>query len=618
MTSGSGVGPAFSSRPANPKAAKYYAEALESLRIMDAFAARSSLHKAVASDPSDPLIHAALADALSILGHTDKAREEARIAFGQSAKLPREMNLLIEGMYREFSHDWDKAIQIYRSLLVFFPNNFVCAFRLANVLTQSGRAREALSVLDSLRKSGGEHAEDPRIDFADAVASDSLSDFTRKIQAATRAAAKVSRNGTRGSLLMVARARMMEAAAYTDLGQPKRAQAILEEVRKTFQSEGDQDGIGRTILNLGNVHRRKGDTQAAKKLFEEALGIFKQIGDKNGESAALNCMANTDRILGYLAVARTLYESALEASRAIDDRIGVVRALIGIANVLLQEGDLEGAKKRFIDSLEISRKTGYRIGIARIMNNLAEIHHFQGRLYEARVFYEEVLHMKEEMGDRSSLAFTLFDLAEVLLAQGDLEESRLNFEESLAIREHTGEKVTAVESRLGLASILLEEGNAEAAGKIAREAADVFRDEMRSDDEAFALAILSRCLLAQNRIQEALQITERALALNNRNKGLRKFLLVTIQASQLYASTGKTPNWQEALKRIESALDEATKRGFIDIQYEARLASGEIEMKYGRLPGSRERMKALEKEARAKGFGLIAGKAALALEASQS
>jgi len=417
---------------------------------------------------------------------------------------------------------------------------------------------------------------------------------------------------------MVARARMMEAAAYTDLGQPKRAQAILEEVRKTFQLEGDQDGIGRTILNLGNVHRRKGDTQTAKKLFEEALGIFKQIGDKNGESAALNCMANTDRILGYLAVARTLYESALDASRAIDDRIGVVRALIGIANVLLQEGDLEGAKKRFIESLEISKKTGYRIGIARIMNNLAEIHHFQGRLYEARVFYEEVLHMKEEMGDRSSLAFTLFDLAEVLLSQGDLEESRLNFEESLAIREHTGEKVTAAESRLGLASILLEEGNAEAADKLAGEAADVFRDEMRSDDEAYALAMRSRCLLAQNRIQEAFQIAERALALNNRNKGLRKFLLVTIQASQLYASTGKTPNWQEALTRIESALEEATKRGFIDIQYEARLARGKIEMKWGKLPGSRERMRVLEKEARAKGFGLIAGKAALALEASQS
>ncbi len=616
MTVESGVGPAFSAHPANPKAAKFYAEALESLRIMDAFAARSSLHKAVASDPGDPLIHAALADALSILGHTDKAREEARIAFGQSAKLPREMNLMIEGMYREFSHDWDKAIQIYRSLLVFYPNNFGCAFRLANVLTQSGRAREALNVLEGMRQLGNEHSEDPRIDFADAVASDALSDFTRKVQAATRAASKLSKDETRGSRLMVARARLMEAAAYNDLGQPVRAQTILEDVRHTFQAEGDQDGLGRTILNLGNVHRRKGDTQAAKKLFEEALGIFKKIGDKKGESAALNCMANTDRILGYLAVARTLYESALEASRASGDKIGVVRALIGIANVLLQEGDLEGAKRRFTESLEISKRTGYGIGIARIMNNLAEIHHFQGKLLDARVFYEEVLQMKEEMGDRSSLAFTLFDLAEVLFAQGDLNESRRRFEESLKIREQIGEKVTAAESRLGLASILLEEGNAEAADKISREAADIFRDEMRSDDESHALAIRSRCLQAMKRIPESLQIAERAMALNNRNKGLRNFLMVTIQAHQVNASQGKSPNWHEALTRIESALEEAMRRGFVDIQFEARLASGEIEMKFGKLPGSRERLKALEQEAREKGYALIAEKAKLVLESA--
>ena len=50
--------------------------------------------------------------------------------------------------------------------------------------------------------------------------------------------------------------------------------------------------------------------------------------------------------------------------------------------------------------------------------------------------------------------------------------------------------------------------------------------------------------------------------------------------------------------------------GFVDIQFEARLASGEIEMRFGKLPGSRERMKVLEQEAREKGFVLIAAKAA--------
>ncbi len=604
------LGPAFSAHPSDPKAAKHYSEALESLRIMDAFAARASLHKAVASDPADPLIHAALAETLAILGHTDKAREEAKIAFGQSTKLPREMNLLLEGMYREFSNDWDKAIQIYRSLLVFYPENFECAFRLAMVLTQSGRGQEAQSVLNSLRQSAGEQAEDPRIDFAEALAADSLSDFTLKVDAAKRAASKLSSNGSRAPRLMVARARMMEAAGYNDLGEPKRAEEILEDVQKTFMAEGDQDGLARMNLTLGNVYRRKGDIQAAKRMFEESLTIFKSIGDKNGESAALNCMANSDRILGYLGVARTLYESALDASREIGDRVGVVRALMGIANVLLQDGDLEGAKKRFTEALQISKKAGYGIGNARIMNNLAEINHFQGKLSDARVLYEEVLRMKEEMGDRSSLAFTLFDLAEVLYAQGLLEESRERYKASLAIREEVGEKGTAAESRLGLAAIFLEEGEIEKADNIAKEAVAVFRQEMRSDYEAFALTLHSRCLMENGMMLEAVQAAEHALAVNNRNKGLRNYFLVTLQTSQVCASTAQKPFWQEALTRIHRVLEEATQRGFIDIQLESRFAICEIELKYGKLPESKNVMAGIEKEARTKGFGLIANRAA--------
>ena len=86
--------------------------------------------------------------------------------------------------------------------------------------------------------------------------------------------------------------------------------------------------------------------------------------------------------------------------------------------------------------------------------------------------------------------------------------------------------------------------------------------------------------------------------------------MVTIQAHQVNASQGKSPNWQEALTRIESALEEAMRRGFVDIQFEARLASGEIEMKFGKLPGSRERLKILGQEAREKGFTLIEMKTA--------
>jgi len=67
------------------------------------------------------------------------------------------------------------------------------------------------------------------------------------------------------------------------------------------------------------------------------------------------------------------------------------------------------------------------------------------------------------------------------------------------------------------------------------------------------------------------------------------------------------------LAALQSVLTEADKLGFVPCYFEARLALGEVEMSAGDTSAGRARLKALEKDARAKGFLLIARKAATAL-----
>lgn len=166
--------PAFAAVPENPKAAKLYAEALKSLRLFDALAARNLLKKALVVDPNDPLIRAALADTLSILGYDLKAQDEARRAFELSGNLPREQQLLIEALDAELSNDWDRAMKMYHALLVFYPKNFEISLRMALSLTHSGKAHRALELLEGLRKLPPPASEDPRIDLAEALAADAL------------------------------------------------------------------------------------------------------------------------------------------------------------------------------------------------------------------------------------------------------------------------------------------------------------------------------------------------------------------------------------------------------------------------------------------------------------
>jgi hypothetical protein len=70
----------------------------------------------------------------------------------------------------------------------------------------------------------------------------------------------------------------------------------------------------------------------------------------------------------------------------------------------------------------------------------------------------------------------------------------------------------------------------------------------------------------------------------------------------------------DARQELEAVLSEATQAGFVGYQFEARLALGETAKTSGHVVTARSNLASLEKEARAKGFGLIARKAAAALK----
>src|SRR5437660_7589958 len=48
--------------------------------------------------------------------------------------------------------EWDKAVEIYRTLFGFFPDNLDYGLRLASVQTSAGKGQNALATLEALRK----------------------------------------------------------------------------------------------------------------------------------------------------------------------------------------------------------------------------------------------------------------------------------------------------------------------------------------------------------------------------------------------------------------------------------------------------------------------------------
>jgi len=162
--------------PANHDAARLYSEGLGKLRVFDALAARDLFEKAITTEPRYALPHAALATAWATLGYDENARTEAKRAFELSSNLPRAERLLVEGRYHEMSKNWEKAIEIYRALVAFFPDSLDYGLALAQAQVSGGKGKDALDTVEALQKLPPPLGDDPRIDLAEARAAESVGD----------------------------------------------------------------------------------------------------------------------------------------------------------------------------------------------------------------------------------------------------------------------------------------------------------------------------------------------------------------------------------------------------------------------------------------------------------
>src|SRR5439155_20764348 len=71
---------------------------------------------------------------------------------------------------------------------------------------------------------------------------------------------------------------------------------------------------------------------------------------------------------------------------------------------------------------------------------------------------------------------------------------------------------------------------------------------------------------------------------------------------------------KESIAQLQSVIDEATRRGYVAQALETRLWQGEIALRAGDRERGRAQLAAVKREAAARGFKLIAGKAQAALD----
>jgi tetratricopeptide (TPR) repeat protein len=581
--------------PINSEVSRLYAEGLNDLRAYDLLNARDLLQRAVTADPKFALAHQALAEAWDKLGYDSNAKQEASRALDLSGNLPSAKQRAIEGEYRQLAAEWDRAIEIYRSLWTIYPDEREYALELAATQTAGGKPKDALATLDKVRSASPEATRDPRFDFQEAVAAASLADLKREQTAASRSAERATQQGAR---LLASQAYWQQCSALLGLGDRKGAEASCQRANAGSDISGGQQVKARSLTVLASILESDGLGSEAMELRQEALGIARKIGSRKDIIGALSNLANLQLAQGQVEEAQRGYDEALKVAQEIDDKQHLLEIELNIGALLYGKGDYSGARKMFDQSREAASGLGDKVNVATSESNLAMVCFQLGDLSGAAKNSREAIAVSRDAGLQPLYASSLGTLGDVLVAQADLPGARKAYQEALDLFTMFNDQTNIAEGRLSLAALSLEEGNPSDAETLARQAAAEFQKEKVVDQEAAAREALARALMAQSKLVEAIDQINTARNLMPRDRAIR--ISVDITAARLRARRG---NSTDARQLLSDSFAEAARLKLAGALLEIRLAQAEVEA------SSKPSLEFIERDAKKDGYLLIAKKA---------
>jgi tetratricopeptide (TPR) repeat protein len=401
-----------------------YSEGLAALRRGDPMAARGHLEIAVATDPQNPLIHSAMAGVWTALGYETRAKEEDRRAFDLAASLDRLDQLGVEARYRVSVQQWDRAIEIYRTIFKLFPDSLDDGLNLAGAQWRARRIPDAASTLNELRRLPKPDGNDPRIDLTEALAAGTLSDFARTAALAHRAAAEAK---ARGARYVFARSRLLEGGALQSLGDSNFA-AVQDDARQMCEAIGDRSCLSNAWRIRGNRLYYEGDFTLAQQAYERGVAIARELGN-HAELANL--------LVGFAVVEKAnrnwpQAEKNLQEAIALKIEAGFnpneVRNVL--AELYIDMGRLSDAGK--VIGLEATsvQQWGSHEALGEMLLLQSSLARLQGRLAEAQQLAERAVTEQRRTNSPLSLSLALAELSSIRIAEGNLPQAEKDLAEA--------------------------------------------------------------------------------------------------------------------------------------------------------------------------------------------
>lgn len=303
--------------------------------------------------------------------------------------------------------------------------------------------------------------------------------------------------------------------AYYQSGDVHMAKQRWEERLRLARGTGDEEAIAGALQQLAWVSEDSGEREAAKELTAESASIVEKLADHtftlHTNFRAVDAWQSGDR----KAAAHHFVKKQQEAqSRGDDLEEGNVWCQMGD---LALKDDIELAVHMYGEAAECFRRMGDREREGEAIRKMGWAYATSDRFDEAIPLYEQACTFFRETGNRTKLATVLHHLGVALASRGDDERAKAVLRESLDISRDAVDRLSEGLALEYLATLHERtKGEEQDAITLHEEAASIFQELGRLELEGIALVNLASVHVAQQRFDEALDLSERAFVLGER------------------------------------------------------------------------------------------------------
>lgn len=226
----------------------------------------------------------------------------------------------------------------------------------------------------------------------------------------------------------------------------------LQEALSLVSREEDPLQFGNTLLNLGNVYYRVGETADALHYYERALEVGKQENIDHLLAMGLNNIGMLYAVQGHYALALENFLQS-ESYHRTNQNASYATLLNNIGNIYEKMGYYDTAVEYHHKSLQLWQELEDTRGEASSLHNLGIVYNELEQYDKAEALCSLCIALCEKTDNQKTMALALSMLGNVRVHQGKPAEAVALLERSVAMTH-------ALENRLDKASLLANLGSA--------------------------------------------------------------------------------------------------------------------------------------------------------------